>query len=79
MTTQKPIGKVYSFISHCNFNFYYRLTDVEAIWKYLKQILADAVEANVPKLLIRKHQRPKWFTPVVQCRLNQVHSLRRKY
>ena len=70
---------IYSFISHCNFNFYYQLTDVEAIWKYLKQILADAVEAYVPKLLIRKHQRPKWFTPVVQCRLNQVHSLRRKY
>ena len=58
MITQKLIGMVliYSFIEHYNFGFYYQLTDVEILWRYLKQVLADAVEVNVPKFLLRKHQ-----------------------
>ena len=80
MINIKQIGNVssYLFILHYDFSPYFQLTDVEALWKYLKQALIDAVEANVPKLFIRKHQRPKWFTPTIQHRLNQVHSLRRK-
>ena len=50
---------VYSFIEHHNFGFYYQLTDVESLWRHLKQTLAEAIEVNVPKFLLRKHQRPK--------------------
>ena len=33
----------------------------------------------MPKVTLRRHQRPKWFTPTLQHQLNRLNTLRRKY
>ena len=54
-------------------------TDVQFLWLYLKKLLQQALDHFVPKVTLRRHQRPKWFTPILQHQLNRLHTLRRKY
>ena len=44
----------------------------------LKQSLLTAMSLSVPKVKLRAHQCPKWFTASIQNHLNKVHSLRKK-
>ena len=60
------------------FNFIFNLNDVETCWMSLKQSLLTAMSLFVPKVKLRAHQCPKWFTANIQNHLNKVHSLRKK-
>ena len=41
-------------------------------------LMYQALSIFVPKITIKAHNRPKWFTSTLQHQLNQLHTLRRK-
>ena len=68
-----------NFLGTHDFTSYFDGTDIEFLWLYLKKLLQQALDRFVPKVTLRHHQRPKWFTPTLQHQLNRLHTLGRKY
>ena len=50
---------------------------VDSLWFLLKEKLAEACEAFVPKLKIPTNPSPRWFTAEIRYNLKKIHSLRR--
>ena len=67
------------YLTNFNYQTYYYSTDVNFLWGFLKTSLTDCIDLFIPKVLYKPHSYPKWFTPEIKHKLNQVHSLRRKY
>ena len=67
-----------SYLFDYDFSPILHLNDIEACWSSLKQLVLSALSLFVPKVKLRRHQRPKWFTSDIQNHLNKVHSLRKK-
>ena len=70
---------ILTFLETHDFTSYFDSTDVEALWFYLKNLLQQALDHYVPKVTLRSHQQPKWFTLTLQHQLNCLHTLRRKH
>ena len=68
-----------TFLESHNFTSYFGISDVEALWSYLKNLLQQALNQNVPRITLKSRQQPKWFTPALRHQLNCLHTLRRKY
>ena len=56
-----------------------RASDPDDAWSALKQIISNAIILFAPKVLLRTHQFPKWFTPHIRHSIKKVKSLRRRY
>jgi len=67
------------FLASHDFTSYFDITDVGALWLYLKKLLQQALNQFLPKVTLKSHQWPKWFTSTLQHQLNCLHILRRKY
>ena len=48
------------------------------MWSSIKLIIQQAMDLFIPKVKLRSHQFPKWFTPDIRHRLNCLRTLRRK-
>lgn len=62
-----------------DFSALYTTKDVDAAWSLLRDTITNATNRYIPKVCIRSHQRPKWFTSDVQHLLNKTSSLRRRF
>lgn len=61
-----------------DFNSFYESSDIEFLWYFLTNSLSSVMSLFIPLLTIRSHQRPKWFSPIIQHHLNQIHTLRKR-
>ena len=68
-----------SHLECTNFDLALASHSVETIWSIIKTAISDAMTISVPRLRLRSHQRPKWFTSVISHKLNQVHTARKKH
>ena len=60
---------ILTFLDAHDFTSYFDGTDVENLWLYLKNLLQQTLNHFVPKVTLRFHQWPKWFTPTLQHQL----------
>ena len=67
------------YLINFNFQTYFNSSDVNFLWESLKSVIFDCINLFVPKVLHKPHSHPIWFTPEIKHKLNQIHSLRRKY
>lgn len=67
------------YLTHFNFNTYYNATNVDFLWEFLKAVIFDCIDFFVPKFFLKHRSHPIWFTPEIKHKINQVHTLRRKY
>lgn len=70
-------GMLSCLLQH-DFNSILQYEDIEYVWSQLKHVVGDVVESFVPKVSLRSHQYPKWFTPALRHELNEIHTVRRK-
>lgn len=66
------------YLLSLNLNNLLSSRDLEYIWSQLKQAVFQSMELFIPKVHLRAHQRPKWFTSELVNKLNKIHSLRKK-
>ena len=67
------------FLQSQDYTDYFNTSNVEILWSFLKHLIYQALSMFVPRITIKAHQRPKWFTSSLQHQLNQLYSMRRKY
>lgn len=66
------------YLMDLDLSFSYCLADVESLWLSLRSIISRSVNLFTPKVLLRSHPNPKWFTSEIRHELHIVHSLRKK-
>ena len=62
-----------------DFSLCLEINDVELIWATIKSIITSAMALYIPKIRLKKHQLPVWFTPDLRRRRKCLTSLRKKY
>ena len=67
------------YIINFDFRTYYNSVDVNFLWEFCKSVIFNCIDLFVPKVLHKPNFHPVWFTPDIIHKLNQIHSLRRKY
>ena len=67
-----------SFLENSDFSHCFLSCDVDHVWSSIKLIIQQAMDLFIPKVKLRSHQFPKWFTPDIRHRLNCLRTLRRK-
>ena len=70
-----------SFLMDTDFSCCLQSRNVELVWSVIKHSILTAMHKFTPKVTLRSHQRPKWFTPGIQHHLNftRVRTLRRRH
>ena len=51
--------------------------NINCSWQLFKAIILKATSLFIPKVKLKSHQPPKWFTPVIRHHLNRIHTLRK--
>ena len=52
-------------------------TDIEHVWSNLKLIIHSGMDSFIPKVQLRVHQSPKWFTPEIRHQTKCLKTQRR--
>ena len=53
-------------------------SDVEFVWANIKSAILNAMDIYIPKVHLKPHKHPKWFTADIRHMLNCIRTLRRK-
>ena len=61
-----------------DFSILYEYEDVELIWGAIKQVVISAMDIYTPKVRLRRHQFPKWFSPHLCHQYKCLDTLRRR-
>ena len=52
--------------------------DVELVWYAIKNAIYEGMTFFIPKVRLRRHQYPRWFTPELRHLSKCLHTLRKK-
>ena len=66
------------FLANCDFSDCNNSDDVEFIWFIIKSYIISAMELYIPKVKVRSHQYPKWFTAHLRHQVKCLRTLLRK-
>ena len=55
-----------SFLENSDFSHCFLSCDVDHVWSSIKLIIQQAMDLFIPKVKLRSHQFPKWFTPDIR-------------
>ena len=48
------------------------------VWTNIKEAVTNAMNLFIPKVRLRRHQTPKWYTSDIRHHLNCLNTLRKK-
>ena len=52
--------------------------NVNSSWQLFKSIILEATSFFIPKVKLKSHQPPKWFTPTMRHNVNCIDSFRKQ-
>ena len=67
-----------SYLKTTDFSVCFQSSDVDTVWSTLKLLILYAMELFIPKVRLKTHQYPKWFTSDIRHSINCLRTLRRK-
>ena len=73
------IEGIICYLSDSDFSSCFQSNDVEFVWSSIKQLIFNAMHLFIPKVRLKSHQSPKWFTPQIRHHINCLRSMRRRY
>ena len=62
-----------------DFNVCLLSNDIEFIWFTIKSFIFEAMSMFIPKIVLGRHQYPKWFDSDIRHHLKCLRTLRKKY
>ena len=68
-----------SYLMDSDFSFCFQCNDIEFMWFTIKSLIYDAMSIFIPKIHVRTHQGPKWFTSDIRHHLKCLRSLRKRF
>jgi len=66
------------YLQSQDYTDYLNTSNVKTLWSSLKHLIYQALSMFVPKIIIKAHHHPKWFTSALQHQLNQLHTMKKK-
>ena len=67
------------YLLDCDFSACYDSQDVELIWSAFKLIVLPAMDCYIPKVRLRSHQYPVWYTPELRHSQKCLQTLRKNH
>ena len=67
-----------SFLLDADFNPCLQSDDIEFVWSSLKNMIYTGMNLFIPKVRIRRHQFPRWFTPELHHLSKCASTLRKR-
>lgn len=64
------------FLMDSDFSCCYDTDDIDQIWCTFKQIVNSSMDLFIPKVRLKAHQYPQWFTQELRHQSNHLKSLR---
>ena len=55
-----------------------KINDIEFIWSIIKNAIYSGMNLFIPKVRLRKHQFPRWFTPELRHLTKRIRTLRKR-
>ena len=52
--------------------------DVDSVWNSIKSAIYEGMNLFIPRVRLRRHQYPRWFTPELRHLSKWLHTLRKK-
>ena len=71
-------GGLCNYLLDQDFSICYEDKDMELIWCRIKQVVTSVMNICIPKVCLRRHQFPKWFSPHLHHRYKCLDTLRRR-
>ena len=68
-----------SFLLDSDFSILYDSSDIEYVWFLFKSFIYQAMSLYIPKVLVKRHQNPKWFDSDIRHHLKCLRTLKRKH
>uniref|UniRef100_A0A1X7V2M7 Endonuclease/exonuclease/phosphatase domain-containing protein n=1 Tax=Amphimedon queenslandica TaxID=400682 RepID=A0A1X7V2M7_AMPQE len=68
-----------SYLLEGDFDSCQNSVDIESLWHSFKHNLLQASHKFIPKIKLRRHVYPKWFTKEICHQIKCIRTLRRKY
>ena len=65
---------LHSALLDCDFELCYTSGIVEFVWSYISDQILSAIDNLIPKVRLKKNQRPKWISSSLQHQLNHLIS-----
>lgn len=72
------IDGLVSYLLERGFDSCLNSVDIESSWHSFKNILLQACDKFIPKIKLRRHAYPKWFTKEICHQIKCIRTLRRK-
>ena len=58
-----------SFLLDSNFSAVFDSSNIEFIWFFIKSLICKAMSLYIPRILVKRHQGPKWFNSNIRHHL----------
>ena len=68
-----------SYLLESDFSCVYDSCDIEFVWFCIKSLIYNAMLLYMPKILVKRHQGPKWFNSDIRHHLKCLRTLKRKF
>ena len=62
-----------------DFSIVFDSSNIEFVWLCIKSLIYNAMLLYVPKILVKRHQGPKWFNSDIRHHLKCLRSTKRKF
>ena len=66
------------YLLDIDFSHLFSLTDVEFIWSSLKNAIYTGMDIFIPKVRLKKHQYPRWYTAELRHLSKCIQTVKRK-
>ena len=67
-----------SFLHDFDFTSCLLSHDVDSVWNSIKSAIYEGMNLFIPRVRLRRHQYPRWFTPERRHLSKCLHTLRKK-
>ena len=68
-----------SFLLDSDFSAVFDSSNIEFIWFFIKSLICKAMSLYIPRILVKRHQGPKWFNSNIRHHLKCLSTLKRHF
>ena len=76
--TKADFASLCSYLMDTDFSPCLLSNDIEFIWSIIKNAIYSGMNLFIPKVRLRKHQFPRWFTPELRHLTKRIRTLRKR-
>ena len=73
--SKRDFDSLNSYLLDIDFTPCFVRDNINCAWQLFKGIILKATSLFIPKVKLKSHQPPQWFTPAIRHHLNRIHTI----